>query len=379
MKKLLPLSLFMLFLGLHLQAQTIDLPPSGDNQKSIVTQYIGALAHVTVVYNSPNVTAPDGTDRTGKIWGTPVAHYGFIDQGFGLGKPAPWRVGANECTVIKFSHDVMIEGQPLPAGKYGLFLALAENGPWTWVFSRNTDSWGSYYYDEAEDVLRVNVIPKDHPHTEFLTFEFTDRQPAAATLEMKWELKSVPMRIELPNVNDLYIAQWDKNFQGEAGFYPHNYVNAANYLLTEEYRLDKALEWVNLGLERPFFGKKDFNGLTTKAMIQLKLGQSEEAMATLENAMTMSEATVNQVHQLGRQLIGIGMKDHAMKVFKSNYEKYEAAWPTNVGMARGLSAVGKYDEALKYAQAAHAEAPDDLNKKSLEGMIEKLKMKQDVN
>lgn len=28
----------------------------------------------------------------------------------------------------------MIERQPLPAGKYGLFLMLAETGPWTWIF-----------------------------------------------------------------------------------------------------------------------------------------------------------------------------------------------------------------------------------------------------
>lgn len=51
-------------------SQGITLPPSGDNQKSVVTQYIGSIAHVTITYNSPDVTAPDGTDRKGKIWGS---------------------------------------------------------------------------------------------------------------------------------------------------------------------------------------------------------------------------------------------------------------------------------------------------------------------
>jgi hypothetical protein len=43
----------------------------------------------------------------GKIWGE-VVHYGFIDQGFGTSKAAPWRAGANENTTISFSHDVKI-------------------------------------------------------------------------------------------------------------------------------------------------------------------------------------------------------------------------------------------------------------------------------
>ena len=43
-------------------------PPSGDNQKSAVIQSIG-LVEVRIDYSSPDVHAPDGTDRTGKIWG----------------------------------------------------------------------------------------------------------------------------------------------------------------------------------------------------------------------------------------------------------------------------------------------------------------------
>ena len=105
-------------------AQTLSLPPSGDNQKSIVKQYIGSIVHVGVTYNSPDVTAPNGDDRTGKIWGQLVP-YGLTDLGFGPGTPAPWRAGANENTVIHFSHDVLVEGQPISAGKYGFALDCA--------------------------------------------------------------------------------------------------------------------------------------------------------------------------------------------------------------------------------------------------------------
>src|SRR5689334_2957451 len=84
-------------------SQSISLPPSGGNQKSTVTQWMG-LASVTINYSSPNVHAPNGDDRKGHIWGE-LVHYGFIDQGYGSSKAAPWRAGANENTTITFSHD----------------------------------------------------------------------------------------------------------------------------------------------------------------------------------------------------------------------------------------------------------------------------------
>ena len=54
-------------------AQAISTPPSGDNQQSSVTQHIG-LVEVTIDYSSPDVHAPDGDDRRGKIWGTLVPY-----------------------------------------------------------------------------------------------------------------------------------------------------------------------------------------------------------------------------------------------------------------------------------------------------------------
>src|SRR5690606_4687617 len=139
--------------------QGLTLPPSGDNQKSEVNQWIGPV-QVSIRYNSPNVHGPNGEDRKGKIWGE-LVHYGFIDQGFGTSKAAPWRAGSNENTVFTFSHDVKIQGKDLPAGKYGFFIAVEKEGPWTLIFSKNSTSWGSYFYNEAEDALRVQATPTD--------------------------------------------------------------------------------------------------------------------------------------------------------------------------------------------------------------------------
>ncbi|MEP6646656.1 MAG: DUF2911 domain-containing protein, partial [Saprospiraceae bacterium] len=160
-KQLLAALITLLTLG-SIIGQEISIPPSGDNQKCSVTQHIG-LVTVTVDYSSPNVTGPTGTDRNGKIWGQLVP-YGLTDLGFGLRNPSPWRAGANENTTIAFSHDVMIEGKPLKAGKYGLFLIVQEDGPWTWIFSNNSTAWGSFFYKEKDDALRVDVQPMEHAH-----------------------------------------------------------------------------------------------------------------------------------------------------------------------------------------------------------------------
>jgi tetratricopeptide (TPR) repeat protein len=75
----------------------------------------------------------------------------------------------------------------------------------------------------------------------------------------------------------------------------------------------------------------------------------------------------------------MGKKAEALKVFEYNYDKFDGAWPTAVGMARGLSAVGEYAKALKHAETAVKQAPDQLNKDAMAQAVEKLKKKEDIN
>ncbi len=378
MKKLFyvfTLSLVVSWQGL---AQSLSTPPSGDNQKASVTQYLGGIVHVTVHYSSPDVTGPNGEDRTGKIWGQLVPH-GLTNLGFGNGNPGPWRAGANENTVIKFSHDVLIEGQPLKAGKYGLHLITAESGPWTWIFSHNTSQWGSYFYDEAHDALRVEVTPKDSEFNEWLTYEFVDRQPTEATMALKWEKKMIPMQIAIDNPHDLYVKTFTRQLEGAAGFQYQNWVAASQYCSNNDTHLEEGLAWAEAAINAPFIGVKNFNTLQNKAAILMKMKKMDEAEKTMMAAVEDPTANAFQIHGMGRQLIAQDMADKALEIFTYNHERFEGAWPTNVGMARGLAAVGRYDEALKYAEMAHEEAPDQLNKDSMKAAIDKLKQKQDIN
>jgi hypothetical protein len=91
------------------------VPPSGNNQKASVSQFIGPVK-VTIEYSSPAVHSPTGEDRRGKIWGKLVP-YGLANLGAGNGNPDPWRAGANENTVFSAAEGVMVEGKPLPPGR----------------------------------------------------------------------------------------------------------------------------------------------------------------------------------------------------------------------------------------------------------------------
>jgi len=134
------------------------------SQEAEVTQRVG-ITDITIHYNRPAV-------KGRKIWGNLVP-YGFNDLGFGTSKSAPWRAGADYNTTIEFTHDVKLEGKDIKAGKYALFMAPKENGDVTIVLSSNTTSWGSYFYDKSEDVLRVDVKSVDvESHRELLTYEF---------------------------------------------------------------------------------------------------------------------------------------------------------------------------------------------------------------
>ena len=90
-------------------------------------------------------------------------------------------------------------------------------------------------------------------------------------------------------------------------------------------------------------------------------------------------ATIFEVHQYGRTLIAQGKKEKALEVFKMNAEKHKNTWPVDVGLARGYSAVGDYNKALKHLKIALNRVPDAANKAAIESNLSKLEKGEDIN
>lgn len=358
------------------QQYRLSAPPSGNNQHAIVTQYIG-LVRVTVDYNSPNVTSPTGEDRTGKIWGQLVP-YGTPKSDFGLLEPMPWRGGANEGTTIEFSHGVVLEGKPVAAGKYGVHF-IPDAQEWTLILSKNSWQWGSYFYREADDVLRVKVKPVKGEFRQWLTYEFLERKPTSALCAMMWENLRVPIKIEVPNLNDYYVGQMRKELQGEIGFAWENWQNAANFCLQNNINLEEALRWADYSINATFVGQANFRTLSTKGQILAKLGKQKQADSLMNLAINQPTASAMDLHTYARSLQAQGRKQDAMKIFELNAQRNPKDWVPQWGLARGYSALGEYSKALKAAEKALTLNPDEGNKNNIQKGIEKLKAGKDVN
>lgn len=351
----------LLITGLALHAQVMNsLPASGGNLKSSTSQRIG-ITDMAITWDAPAVKG-----REGKIWGTNIAHYGFQNLGFGTAKESPWRAGANENTTLSFSTDVTVEGKPLAAGKYGFFIAVYADSC-TLIFSKNSTAWGSYFYNPAEDALRVTVRQqKDLPQSrERLAFEFSDQTDNSTVIALIWERWRIPFRVAV-DLNKTVVEGLRKELQNSPGFYEQNLNGAASWCLQHNINLDEALTWTDIAIGMA----PTFTNYQLKSRILEKLGRSAEAEKVLTTAL--DKASVQELHQYGRQLVTDKKPAKALEVFQLNYKKNGDTWPVHVGLMRGYSATGDLKKALEHAQIAVKQAPDDMNRKNLEGYIKTL-------
>lgn len=162
--------------GLHYVIHGRGTDETRVSPNGLVGQTIGTT-NVVVAYGRPSV-------RGRAVFGGLVP-YGEV-----------WRTGANEATAIYFSKDVRVEGQPLPAGTYGLFTLPTEDG-WTVIFNRTAEQWGAFDYDASQDALRVPVTPEAGPATEMMTFTFEDVTDTSGDLVLAWDTLRVPVTIEV--------------------------------------------------------------------------------------------------------------------------------------------------------------------------------------
>ncbi len=364
-KKALPVILLGAMMFCTKGIAQLDLPRG--SQMAKVSQRLG-ISDITIIYSRPSVN-----DR--EIWGSLVP-YGMNNLGFGTAEESPWRAGANENTVIKFTDDVTIEGQPLAAGKYGLHMVIHEDDKATIIFSKNHGAWGSYFYDPAEDALRVDVETKEIPHMELLTYLFTDVDANSAVASLNWEKKQIPFKVEV-GVTDVVLADIRQKLQDVPGFSRQSWEQAANYALNNDGDLDEALGWVDAAIEGMFFSEKNFNNLSIKSQILAKQGKTAEAKALMDEALPMG--TVFQVHGYGRQLIAQGDVEGAMKVFEWNAKQHKGAWPVNYGLARGYSAKGDHKNTVKYLKLAHDNAPAQINKDRVAANLAKAENGESIN
>lgn len=332
------------------QAQSLVLDLPFPSQRAEVSQRIG-ITDITIKYHRPLVK-----DR--KIWGG-VVPYGKV-----------WRAGANENTTITFSDPVLIEGKPLDSGTFGLHI-IPNADEWTIIFSKNSTSWGSFTYDQAEDALRISVKPKSAESHDALTYEFANLQPDSAIVELEWEKIAVQFKIAV-DVNAVVQASLKKQLRNFSQTTWMSWDDAANYLLKEKIALATALTYADKSIEN----EDRYDNEITKSRVLTALNRKDEAAAALKKALAL--ATPLQIHSYARQLLGEKRAEEAFAIFNNNALKHPDQWFVYTGLARVYSAQGKFEDAAMEMKIALLAAPES-QKSYLDGLVRQLEAKQDIN
>src|SRR5947208_12012062 len=235
-----------------------------------------ALTDIAVKYHRPLVNGR-------KIWGGLVP-YGKV-----------WRVGANENTTIEFSDPVSVEGKPLGKGTYGLHM-IPNQDSWTVIFSKTNTTWGSYSYDQKEDVLRVDVKPRPlAENKEALEFDFEDLKPTSTAVTLKWEKLGVPFAVSV-NDADQTLQNIRAQLKGRGQFTWQALDEGAQFCLTRKINLNEALTWSDASIQN----EERFDNLSTKADLLKALNRTDEAKTTWNHALEIAQAP--QLYSYGRQL-----------------------------------------------------------------------------
>lgn len=360
--KIIPLvASFLVLISIASKAQ-VTFPADG-NKKASVSEFIG-ITEVKINYSRPGVNG-----REGQIWGK-LVHYGFKDFHYGTSKSAPWRAGANENTTIEFTSDVFIEGQALEKGKYGFFIAMGETKA-TVIFSNYNTAWGSFYYDEKDDALRVEVpVLKQDESVERLKYEFGDQTENSAVISMQWEKVKVPFKVSV-DLHEIQIESFRREINsGDFYVYWQNMQRAANYCLVNDINLEEGLSWANRSIYW-YFGESNFKTLSTYSGLLEKNDQSHEADSILQIAIPM--ATDMQLFSYGNDLNKMKQHKKALEIFQKSYEKNPDAVPAHLGMAFGYYYTGDVIKALKFCDSAKEKTDIEGWRNYIDGIIKKIK------
>ena len=150
------------------------------SQRSILVQSV-AFTEITVQYGRPvargrTLFADSGLVRYGNIW----------------------HPGADSATRITFSQDVLLEGKPVKAGEYTLWLIPRNGVPWTLIVSTAARVFHEPYPGAARDLFRIEIAAERTAHMESMAIYFPMVLRDEAVMRIHWGEWALPIRIKAP-------------------------------------------------------------------------------------------------------------------------------------------------------------------------------------
>jgi tetratricopeptide (TPR) repeat protein len=337
----LSLFLFLLITFSVFAQQNLTLPDA--SQHATVMQQVG-LTEIKIDYHRPGVKGRE-------IWGALVP-YNQV-----------WRAGANQNTTISFSKDVIIAGQNVPAGTYGLHMIPTEKD-WTIILNRDYRAWGSFFYVEANDLMRFTVTPQSSEFREWLLYIFDEVTPGSTIASLNWEKLKIPFKIEI-DLHKQILDDMAVQLTSIPGFFWQGWNQAAMYCYVNNINLDQGLIWADHSISLT----KNVTNTYTKALILADLDKDSESAELKKEAF--ANASEVDVNALGYQLLNGGKIDDAIVVFKKNTELFPDSWNVWDSLAEGYMNNGDKQLAIQYYTKALGMAPEN-QKDRIKGTLAQL-------
>lgn len=330
--------------------------PRVPSPAATVSQTIG-ISKVTVNYSRPSV-------KNREVWGKLVP-YGWNVQGFGAGNSAPWRAGANENTILTLTHPAKVEGTMVPAGQYGLFFVINQDNTGEVILSKDSRSWGSFFYDQKNDLMKAKIKLNAIPHTEMLTYEFENTTKNTVDLMLNWEKKQFPVKIEFAT-DDIVMENAKEELKGPIGFNWQGLNSAAIYAANNKVNMDEALKWADQAITQ----NKSFATLSTKANLLKAMGKAEESDKIMSDAIAMS--TEVELNLYGYQVMGNGQIDKAIEIFILNTKRFPKSANTWDSLGEGYVTKGDSKNAIINFKKSLTLNPPDATKQNSEKFLKQL-------
>ncbi|MBA4738702.1 MAG: DUF2911 domain-containing protein [Flavobacteriaceae bacterium] len=254
----------ILFLSSYFNYSQIKTPRV--SPASEIEQMVG-LTEVEVEYSRPSKRGRD-------IFGN-VVPFGKI-----------WRTGADNCTTISFSTDVVIDSQTIQSGKYSIF-SIPNKESWDVILYSDIDLWGvPKDWDENKIVFKSNYqINKSANNSvkEMFTISFDNVTNNDVDMIFSWDDVSVKVNIVVPTRR--IVSDNIKKVMGGSPS-PSDYYSAAVYYKQENINLDTALEWINKAID--LFENPRFYQLRQQSLIMAANKKYSDAIVVARESLKLS-------------------------------------------------------------------------------------------
>jgi len=202
---------------------------------------------------------------------------------------------ANAATTITFTEDVVIEGNKVPAGEYGLF-SIPGPDEWTIILNKTFHQWGAYTYKQGDDLLRFKVKPMtmDEP-VETFTMQFANATTKSADLHLMWDKTAVAIHFESDDDAQV-MANIDTLMSGAK----KPYFDAIQYYYENNKDMNKALAWT---LEAE---KTDPTGpyyILWEGRIRLKMGDKQGAIKAAQEGVRRAQISKDAEYERLNQMV----------------------------------------------------------------------------